>query len=73
MLRGLGFIGTLAGTRTPAALIIPYLALTAALAFGYWGISRGVTIEPPAIVVDTIARFMERISERVASLTGQTG
>jgi lipopolysaccharide export system permease protein len=72
LLRGLGFVGTLAGTRSPAALFIPYLALTAALAFGYWGISRGVIIEPPAFIVDAVTRFMERMSERVANLTGQT-
>jgi hypothetical protein len=62
----------LAGTRVPAALLIPYVALIAALAFGYWGISRGVIIEPPAFIVDAITGFMERMSERSARLTGQT-
>jgi lipopolysaccharide export system permease protein len=71
LLRGLGFVGTLAGTRTPAALLIPYLTLAAAAAFGCWGISRGVIIEPPAFMVDAISGFMERMSERIAALTGQ--
>ena len=70
VLRGLGFVGMLAGTRVPAALLVPYAALIAALAFGYWGISRGVIIEPPAFIVDAITGFMERMSERSARLTG---
>jgi lipopolysaccharide export system permease protein len=72
VLRGSGFVGLLAGTRVQAALFIPYVALSAALVFGYWGISRGVIIEPPAFIVDVIAGFVERMSERGARLTGQT-
>jgi lipopolysaccharide export system permease protein len=72
ILRASGFVGVLAGTRVPAALLVPYVALIAALAFGYWGISRGVIIEPPAFIVDAISGFMERMSERSARLTGQT-
>jgi lipopolysaccharide export system permease protein len=71
VLRGSGFVGLLAGTRVQAALFIPYVALSAALVFGYWGISRGVIIEPPAFIVDGIARFVERMSERGARLMGQ--
>src|ERR1700682_438821 len=41
LLRGMGFVGMLAGTRVPALLLVPYAGLLAALAFGYWGISRG--------------------------------
>ena len=72
ILRGSGFVGMLAGTRVPAALVVPYAALIAALGFGYWGISRGVIIEPPAFIVDAITGFMERMAERSARLTGQT-
>ncbi len=71
VLRGMGFVGVLAGVRVPAALLVPYAALVAALAFGYWGISRGVIIEPPAFIVDAVTRFTERMSERSARLTGQ--
>jgi hypothetical protein len=56
----------------PAALLVPYVALIAALVFGYWGISRAVIIEPPALIVDAVTGFMERVSERAARLTGQT-
>jgi lipopolysaccharide export system permease protein len=72
LLRGLGFVGTLAGAHTPAALLVPYAALTAAFVFGCWGISRGALLEPPAFLVDAASRFMERLSARVASLAGQT-
>jgi lipopolysaccharide export system permease protein len=72
VLRGSGFVGLLGGTRVAAALFIPYVTLAVALVFGYWGISRGVIIEPPAFIVDAIAGFVERMSERGARLTGQT-
>jgi len=72
VLRGSGFVGLLAGTRVPAALMIPYATLIAALAFGYWGISRGVIIEPPAFIADAITAFMQRMNERAARLTGAT-
>jgi hypothetical protein len=67
-----GFVGMLACTHVPAALLVPYGALTAALAFGYWGISRGVVIEPSAFIVDAITGFLERTSRRSARLRGQT-
>jgi lipopolysaccharide export system permease protein len=72
VLRGLGFVGLLAGIRVPALLLVPYAGLLAALAFGYWEISRGAIIEPPAFIVDAVTAFMERMSARTARLTGQT-
>jgi lipopolysaccharide export system permease protein len=72
VLRGLGFVGLLAGIRVPALLLVPYAGLLAALAFGYWEISRGAIIEPPAFIVDAVSAFMERMSARTARLTGQT-
>jgi lipopolysaccharide export system permease protein len=71
VLRGAGFVGLLGGAREPAALLVPYVTLSAALAFGYWGISRGVIIEPPAFIVDAIAGFVQRMNERGARLAGQ--
>jgi lipopolysaccharide export system permease protein len=72
VLRGLGLVGLLAGGRVPVASLIPYVALFAACGFGYWGISRGIIIEPPAFIIDAIAGFMERMAGRTARLTGQT-
>jgi len=71
VLRGAGFVGTLAGPHTPAALIVPYVALAAAFVLGYWGISRGLIIEPPAFIADTIATLAARLTARSAQLTGQ--
>jgi lipopolysaccharide export system permease protein len=72
LLRGLGFVGTLAGANAPAYLVIPYLALGIAFAFSFWSISRGVIIEPPAFILDAIAGFTSRLSARLGNLTGQT-
>jgi lipopolysaccharide export system permease protein len=63
VLRGLGFVGMLA---------VPYVGLIAVVVLGYWGISRGIIIEPPAFIADAVTRFVERLSERTARLTGQT-
>ena len=71
LLRALGFIGLLAGARVPAALLIPYAALTAALLLGYRGISRGLIIEPPAFIADGVTALMERVAARTARLAGQ--
>jgi lipopolysaccharide export system permease protein len=71
LLRGLGFVGMLAGTRVPAALMIPYAAMAAALVLGYRGIARGLIIEPPAFIVDAATALMERVAERTARLAGQ--
>jgi len=71
LLRGSGFVGLLAGPRVPAALLVPYIVAMGALLFGYWGISRGVIIEPPAFVVDAVARLTERLAARAGRVAGQ--
>jgi lipopolysaccharide export system permease protein len=71
ILRGMGFVGLLAGSRVPAALLIPYVALAVALVFGYRSISRGVIIEPPAFIADAVTAFMDRMAARTARLAGQ--
>ena len=70
ILRSAGFVGTLAGPHVPAALVVPYLTMAMALAFGYWGISRGVIIEPPAFITNAVTMLTERIAERSARLAG---
>jgi len=70
-LRGLGFAGMIAGVHTPIALLLPYLGLTAAFVLGYFAISRGVIIEPPAFIANTITAMMERIAQRANVLMGQ--
>ena len=70
-LRGLGFVGMIAGVHTPIVLALPYLALMAAFVLGYIAISRGVIIEPPAFVANAITAVMERIARRTNALMGQ--
>jgi lipopolysaccharide export system permease protein len=71
-LRGLGFVGTIAGVHTPIALLLPYLALMATFVLGYIAISRGVIIEPPVFIANAITRVMERMTQRTNALMGQT-
>jgi lipopolysaccharide export system permease protein len=71
-LRGLGFVGMIAGVHTPIALLAPYLALSATFVLGYFAISRGVIIEPPAFINNAITAVMERFAQRTSALTGQT-
>ncbi|MEA2936858.1 MAG: lipopolysaccharide export system permease protein [Alphaproteobacteria bacterium] len=70
-LRGLGFVGTVAGSTKPIALLVPYLALLVAFALGAWGITRGIIIEPPAFISNAISAAIERMSRRTAALSGQ--
>jgi lipopolysaccharide export system permease protein len=71
-LRGLGFVGMIAGVHTPVALVLPYLALMATFALGYFAISRGVIIEPPAFIAQSITALMERLAQRTGTLMGQS-
>jgi lipopolysaccharide export system permease protein len=69
-LRGLGFAAVVSGTHTPSLLVLPYIALAAAFALGYFGIMRGIIIEPPAVVVNAISTIVERISQRLGDAGG---
>jgi len=71
-LRGLGFVGMIAGVHTPIALLLPYLALLAAFVLGYFAISRGVIIEPPAFIANAVTAIMERMAQRAGALMGQS-
>jgi lipopolysaccharide export system permease protein len=70
-LRGLGFVGMVAGVHTPIVLVLPYLALIAAFVLGYLAISRGIIIEPPAFLTNSITALMQRITQRSNALMGQ--
>ncbi len=71
-LRGLGFVGIIAGVHTPIALLLPYAGMIAAFVLGYLAISRGVIIEPPAFIANMIAAVMERLAQRANAVAGQT-
>jgi len=72
LLRTVGFIGTLAGASSPAALAIPYAAILISVALGIWGITRGVIIEPPEFVTRWVDRIVEAAMRRTNQVMGQT-
>jgi lipopolysaccharide export system permease protein len=71
-LRGLGFVGMIAGVHVPVALALPYLALIATFVLGYIAISRGIIVEPPAFLTRAVTSLMERIAQRTGALMGQS-
>ena len=70
-LRGLGFLGMIAGANTPMALLLPYLGLMVAFVLGYMAIARGIIIEPPTFMINAISAMMERLVRRTTGLLGQ--
>jgi lipopolysaccharide export system permease protein len=72
ILRSIGFVGALAGSNTPVALAIPYIAIAVVIALGIWGIARGVIIEPPAFVTRAVDVLVEGVTRRAAKMLGQT-
>jgi len=71
VLRGIGFIGTILGAQRPITLLIPYLAIGLTFVFGTWAILRGLIIEPPAFVTNTITALADGLSRRTAATSGQ--
>jgi lipopolysaccharide export system permease protein len=65
--RLIGFASTVFAVHYPMALAVQYVVLAAALAFGLVAIGRGVIIEPPAIVTNTITALSERMMRRSAA------
>ncbi|HEY7245486.1 MAG TPA: LPS export ABC transporter permease LptF [Xanthobacteraceae bacterium] len=70
-LRGLGFVGMIAGVHSPLALVLPYIGLVVSFLLGYWAISRGVIIEPPAAVTNFVNAMTERLNRRRTAMAGQ--
>jgi hypothetical protein len=62
----------IAGVHTPLALVLPYIGLAVSFLLGYWAISRGVIIEPPAVVTDFITVMTERLNRHRTAMVGQT-
>jgi type IV secretory pathway TrbD component len=71
VLRGIGFIGTILGAQRPITLLIPYLAIAFTFVFGTWAVLRGLIIEPPAFVTNTITALADGLSRRTAATSGQ--
>ena len=71
-LRGIGFVGTILGAQRPFTLVIPYVAMALTFVLGTWAILRGLIIEPPAFITNTISALADGLSRRTAAVSGQT-
>jgi len=71
-LRGIGFVGTILGAQRPFTLVIPYVAMALTFVLGTWAIMRGLIIEPPAFITNTISALADGLSRRTAAVSGQT-
>jgi len=67
LLRLTGFVSVIVGVRVPSVLILQYVALTGAMVFGLWQISRGRTVEPAAGVSKLATAIGARIARATAS------
>jgi len=67
LLRLTGFVSVIVGVRVPSVLILQYVALTGAIVFGLWQISRGRTVEPAAGVSKLATAIGARIARATAS------
>jgi lipopolysaccharide export system permease protein len=60
-LRGLGFACSVLTVKSPAAVLVQYGMLFAAIGGGLWMIVAGLVVEPPAKLIEAINRNNERI------------
>jgi lipopolysaccharide export system permease protein len=63
-IRLVGFASTVFGVSFPFMLAVPYVVIIFALAAGTYAISRGLILEPPAIVFNTVNALIERLTSR---------
>jgi lipopolysaccharide export system permease protein len=61
-LRMAGFACSVVTVKTPAAALLQYSMLVAAIAIGLWMILAGVVVEPPAALIEAINRSNARIA-----------
>jgi len=61
-LRMAGFACSVVTVKTPAAALLQYSMLVAAIAIGLWMILGGVVVEPPAVLIEAINKSNARIA-----------
>lgn len=66
-LRLIGFASMVFAIYSPFAVSFQYVAVVGACVLGLTAISRGMIIEPPAFITNTVARITERLSRRLAT------
>jgi lipopolysaccharide export system permease protein len=57
-----GFACSVVTVKTPAAALLQYSMLVAAITIGLWMILGGVVVEPPAALIEAINRSNARIA-----------
>jgi lipopolysaccharide export system permease protein len=67
LLRIIGFVSTVFGANIPILLSVQYIAVAGTIIVGLFVIVRGVVIEPPAFVVESFAKLVDRLSRRYAT------
>lgn len=67
LVRLIGFASTVFGATMPWMLSLQYVAIAGAFAFGFIVIRRGLILEPPAFVAQSIAALGQRIVQRFAA------
>jgi lipopolysaccharide export system permease protein len=67
LVRFVGFATTVVAVNTPAIIVLHYLVLAAAAGLSIWAIGRGIIIEPPAFVTNTLSALQERFAPRAAT------
>jgi lipopolysaccharide export system permease protein len=66
LLRLIGFASSVFGATIPWMLSLQYIAAAFAFVAGIWVIRRGVILEPPAFITNTLATLTERLTQRFA-------
>jgi lipopolysaccharide export system permease protein len=65
-LRLLGFACHVFAIQSVTPIYILYSSLAAAFALGLYAISRGVPIEPPAVITEAVTNLVQRLQQRYA-------
>jgi lipopolysaccharide export system permease protein len=66
VLRFIGFAGVVFAVHNPGAILIMYASLAITAGLGVFAVSRGATIEPPALLSAAMNALSERIVRRLA-------
>jgi len=67
MLRFSGFATTVISVNAPLMIAFHYFLLATATALSIWAIGRGVIIEPPALITNSLSALQERFAPRPAT------
>jgi lipopolysaccharide export system permease protein len=68
LVRLVGFASTVFALKNPVAVLFEYAAAVAASGASLFGISRGLTIEPPAYLVKTVEAISEWFTRRTGTV-----